>query len=264
MSAKPRILYQARGSWLHRLHPLVKLCWLVVLSISLFVIRSPAWVLAVLILTTLSFPLAGLSLRHDVRGVRFLATMGFLLFALQAVFNHSGAIVLELPLGPLNLSLTRGGLTAGVYVGGRFLCLVLMSYLFVLTTEPSALAYALMQIGLPYRYGFVLITALRLAPIFEMEGNTVYQAQLTRGVRYDIRSPRRFLTLARQLLLPLLVSALSKVDALAVSMEGRCFGKYATRTYRHVPKFSATDAAALGSLVIGSAVLVAWYTIFRF
>ena len=113
-----------------------------------------------------------------------------------------------------------------------------------------------MRIGLPYRYGFILITALRLAPIFEIEGNTVYQAQLTRGVRYDIRSPRRFITLARQLMLPLLVSALAKVDELAVSMEGRCFGKYPTRTYRRDPRFTSRDALAVAVLAVTVAVVV--------
>lgn len=251
MNTKPKILHQSRSSWLHRLHPLAKLCWLTTLSIAVFIIPSPAWVLTVLLLAVLAFPSARLSLRRDVRGIRFLTIMGSLLFLLQAIFNHRGTTLAQLALGPLNLSLTSGGLIAGIYIGGRFLALIFMSYLFVLTTEPSGLAYGLMQIGLPYRYGFALITALRLAPIFEIEGNTVYQAQLTRGVRYDIRSPRKFLTLARQLLLPLLISALSKVDALAVSMEGRCFGKYPTRTYRQVPEFATGDLVSLAILAVG-------------
>jgi len=257
MSIKPKIAYQPRASWLHSLHPLIKLCWLAGLSISLFVVSSPLWVVTVLLLAVGSFPLAGLNLRRDVRGVRFLTTMGVLLFSLQAVFNHTGSPILDMAWGPANLLITGGGIAAGVYVGGRFLSLVLMSYLFVLTTDPSSLAYALMQIGLPYRYGFVLITALRLAPIFEVESNTVYQAQLTRGVKYDVRSPRKFVTLARQLILPLLVSALSKVDALAVSMEGRCFGKYPTRTYRRTTRYTRRDILALVLLAVGL-IAVAW------
>jgi energy-coupling factor transport system permease protein len=183
--------------------------------------------------------------------------MGVLLFSLQAVFNHTGSPILNAILGPVNLLVTDGGVAAGIYVGGRFLSLVLMSYLFVLTTDPSSLAYALMRIGLPYRYGFVLITALRMAPIFEIEGNTVYQAQLTRGVKYDVRTPRKFVTLARQLILPLLVSALRKVDELAVSMEGRCFGKYPTRTYRRTPGYTRRDILALALLGAGI-IVVGW------
>jgi energy-coupling factor transport system permease protein len=257
MSTGPKIVYQPRASWLHGLHPLVKLCWLSGLSISLFVLSSPLWVLTVLLVAVTLFPLAGFSFRYDVRGIRFLATTGILLFLLQTVFNHTGAPILKASLGPVSLLVAEGGLAAGVDVGGRFLSLVLMSYLFVLTTDPSALAYALMRIGLPYRYGFVLITALRMAPIFEIEGNTVYQAQLTRGVKYDVRTPRKFVTLARQLFLPLLVSALRRVDELAVSMEGRCFGKYPTRTYRRTHGYTHWDVLALALLGAG-VLVVAW------
>jgi energy-coupling factor transport system permease protein len=157
-------------------------------------------------------------------------------------------------LGPLVI--TSGGIEAGVYIAGRFLSVILLSYLFVLTTEPNDLAYALMRAGLPYRYGFSLITALRLVPTFEQEGRTVYAAQLARGVRYDVRSPRRFLTLIRQFILPLLVSALGKVDVLAVSMEGRCFGKYPTRTFVRQVKATWRDGVAAGLLVVAVAGLV--------
>jgi energy-coupling factor transport system permease protein len=128
----------------------------------------------------------------------------------------------------------------------------------VLTTEPNDLALALMRAGLPYRYGFTLITALRLVPTFEQEGQIVYNAQLARGVRYDIKSPRRFMTLVRQFLLPLLVSALGKVDSLSVSMEGRCFGKYRTRTFLRELHATWRDGLALGLLVLATGLLVAW------
>jgi energy-coupling factor transport system permease protein len=163
------------------------------------------------------------------------------LAALQCIFVDTGPVWAE--LGPVTL--TRDGVEVGVYVAGRFLCVVLLSYLFVLTTEPNDLAYALMKAGLPYRYGFALITALRLVPVFEDEGQIVYEAQLARGLRYDTGGPARYLRLARQYVLPLLVSALGKVDALAVSMEGRCFGKYPRRTFLRDVRVTRADVVAL-------------------
>ena len=90
----------------------------------------------------------------------------------------------------------------------------------------------------------------------EQEGQVVYSAQLARGVQYDTRSPRRFLTLARQFFLPLLISALGKVDALAVSMEGRCFGKYSTRTFLRVVHVTRQDVTAIALLVLAIAATV--------
>jgi energy-coupling factor transport system permease protein len=236
---KPRLTYQPGHSVLHRLHPLVKGAWMLFGTILVFVVPNPWVILAVLGLVLLTFPVTGLRL-SQVRGTRLFASTALALAILQILFVRSGPVLVQIgPLAP-----TVGGVRAGIYVAGRFLSVVFLSYLFVLTTDPNGLAYALMRAGLPYRYGFTLITALRLVPVFEQEGQIVYNAQLARGVQYDVRSPRRFLTLARQFFLPLLVSALGKVDALAVSMEGRCFGKYPTRTFLRTVHFTRLDATA--------------------
>jgi energy-coupling factor transport system permease protein len=239
-----RITFHPGHSVFHRLHPLVKMAWLLFGTVLVFAVRSPWAVVVVVALLLLAFPLAGLRLGR-VRGTRLFVTTALLLGLLQILFVHEGTALLR--VGPLLI--TIGGLRAGVYVAGRFLSVILLSYLFVLTTEPNDLAYALMRAGVPYRYGFALITALRLVPVFEQEGQTVYHAQLARGVQYDIRSPRRFLTLARQFFLPLLVSALGKVDALAVSMEGRCFGKHPTRTFVREVHATRLDGLAVGLLL---------------
>jgi energy-coupling factor transport system permease protein len=247
-----RIAYQPGQSVLHRLHPLVKGAWLLGGTVLVFVVRSPWAVAAAVALLLLAFALARLRLGR-VRGVRLLATTAALLGLLQILFVHEGTVLVQ--WGPLTVF--SGGLGAGTYVAGRFLSVVLLSYLFVLTTEPNDLAYSLMRAGLPYRYGFALVTALRLVPVFEEEGQTVYRAQLARGVEYDVRSPRRLLALARQFFLPLLVSALGKVDALAVSMEGRCFGKYPTRTFLREVQATWLDGIALALLLLVSATAVA-------
>ena len=241
---RPRLTYQPGQSSLHRLHPLLKTAWLLFVTALVFIVPSPWVVLGIVGLALALFPLCGLRL-GGVRGMRLFAGTGLLLALLQILLVHEGTLLFQ--AGPL--AVYWGGVTAGIYVGGRFMSVVLCSYLFVLSTEPSDLAYALMRAGLPYRYGFALVTALRLAAVFEEEGLTVYRAQLARGVQYDVRSPRRFLTLARQFFLPLLVSALSKVDSLAVSMEGRCFGKYPTRTWLREAPLTRLDAV-LGALLL--------------
>lgn len=257
---KPRITYHPGRSLLHRLHPLVKGAWLIGGTVLLFVVHSPWWVLGCTALLVAAFPFSRLPLLR-LRGLRPLVVTALVLGLLQALFRREGDALVQ--VGPL--ALTRGGVEAGLYVAGRFLSVVLLSYLYVLTTEPNELAYALMQVGVPYRFGFALITALRLVPIFEREAQIVYEAQLARGVRYDARGGlrlRKLLLLARQLFFPLLVSALGKADTLAVSMEGRCFGRYPTRTYLRQTQFARRDGIALALLVAGSVVTL-WLTQWR-
>lgn len=246
-----RLTYQPGASFLHRLHPLVKLAWLAGGTVALFIIQQPVGVLIVLALAGIAFPLNDLKI-HKVRGLRLFAFTALLLFLTQVFLTNTDTPLLQ--LGPLHI--TGGGIARGIYTAGRLLSVVLLSYLFVLTTEPNDLGYALMRAGLPYRYGFMLITALRLVPLFEQEAQIVYQAQLARGIAYDRGGVKRFFTLARQFFLPLLVSAMSKVDALAVSMEGRCFSKYPHRTFLREVAFSRWDGVALGVLVVGMVAVV--------
>jgi energy-coupling factor transport system permease protein len=252
---KARITYQPGHSFLHRLHPLVKTAWLVLGTVLVFVVHSPWPVWGAVALLLVGFFLAGARL-GQVRGSRLFVTTALLLGLLQVLFVQEGSTLLD--IGPLTV--TTGGLQAAAYVAGRFLAVILLSYLFVLTTEPNDLAYALMRAGLPYRYGFALITALRLVPTFEQEGQIVYNAQLARGIEYDVRSPRRFVTLARQFFMPLLVSALGRVDSLSVSMEGRCFGKYPERTFLRQVRMGAGDWGAVAVLIVVGVVgtLVYW------
>ena len=149
---------------------------------------------------------------------------------------------------------------SGLSYSGRFLAIVFMSYLFVLTTDPSDLAYALMNFGLPYRFGFMLVTALRLAPVMEDEGLTIYRAQLARGIRYDVANPKKFLLLVQQFMLPLLISAIRRADKLVFSMEGRGFGAHTKRTFRKRPSMTNNDLnISIGLVLFYSALLFLEY-----
>jgi len=176
------------------------------------------------------------------------------LFLLQALFYRQGDPLLTLEGW---FRVTEQGVARGLLVSGRFLIILLSSQLFVVSTDPSDLAYGLMQTGLPYRYGFALVTALRLMPLFEGEARTVQHAQLVRAVRYDRRALPRAYDILRQLLLPLLVSALRKVDVLAVSMEGRHFGRYRDRTYLRRVDWAWADTLSLLLLTALLAALLA-------
>jgi len=254
---RPRISHQPGDSWLHNLHPLVKLLWMILGTLGVFLIPDP-WIALGSFTAVMAASLSARLKLRGLRGIRMFVVTAILLGVLQIIFLKEGQVALQIGPWPIYQS----GLQSGLYITARFLFIVALSYLFVLSTSPNDLAYALMQAGLPYRYGFALITALRLVPVFEEEGQTVYQAQLARGVQYDRRSLSQLPTLARQFFFPMLVSALSKVDALAVSMEGRCFGKYDTRTFRRQVPWRTADTIAMLMLLILS-IIFAWILLSR-
>lgn len=247
--------YRSGDSLFHRLYPPLKLGALVTATVLIMWVDAWWFAVGTLLLTLIMLWIAGVG-PAQAPGRRGLWSLGLALFLIQIIFVRRGRVLWE--VWPGGLTLTLGGVEAGARAAGRFLSIVQLSSLFVLTTAPSALAYSLMQLGLPYRYGFTLVTALRLAPMFRTEGNQVYEAQLVRGVRYDQGGIRRWWEMSRQLLMPLLVSALSIADTLSVSMEGRCFGAHRRRTFLRPVRFTWVDGAALALLLAGSGATIAW------
>lgn len=227
-----KLSYQLGTSLIHRLYPMTKFAWLLAGTLIVFIIQDgrllmmTAWVFTVLLVFTN---------RNiwRIRGFRYAFLTGAGLLILYLIFEKSGQVVLD--PGFELLKITSEGVMLGLRFSGRFLTIVMMSYIFILTTDPGDLAYALMKIGLPYRYGFMLVTALRLAPVLEDEGRIIYQAQLVRGIRYDQASLRKVILFAQQFMTPVLISALRRADKLVFSMEGRGFGAQSTRTFRKRP-----------------------------
>lgn len=243
--------YVPGQSVLHRLHPAVKLAWLLWATVALFLFDTWRVPVAAVLAALLLLGLAGVA-PWRIGGMRLWISLGLLILAVHALATRSG----EPLVGPL----TTGGLVAGVRTLCRLLAIVLLSALFVATTEPVTLASGLMRVGLPYRWGFALVNALRLAPVFRIEAQQVYQAQLARGVAYDAPGPRRWWLMLRHLCLPLLVSALRTAQSLSLSMEGRAFGLHPRRTFTREVRAGPADALAV-TLLAATIGLAIWYAV---
>ncbi|MFH1745836.1 MAG: energy-coupling factor transporter transmembrane component T [Planctomycetota bacterium] len=242
------MIYQPGQTVFHDMHPLVKLAWLLWGTVAVFVFDSVALALGVTGAALVLLWLAGVP-PWRITGLRLWLTLSLVILAAHLIMNQAG--------GPTEDPESQSGLVAGLRVIGRLLAVVLMSSLFVTTTEPVKLAHALMRAGLPYRWGFTLVTALRLTPLFRMEAHHVYRAQLVRGVAYDRIGPRRWWLVARHLCLPMIVSALRMTQTLSLSMEGRAFGRYPRRTSLRTVTFGARDIMA-GALLSASIALAIW------
>jgi len=59
--------------------------------------------------------------------------------------------------------------------------------------------------------------------------------------------------MARYTLVPLVVTALGKVESLAISMEGRCFGLHPRRTFLRTVPFRPADAVVMAAAIAAAA-----------
>jgi energy-coupling factor transport system permease protein len=256
----PGLNYMPGESFLHRVHPLSKLVMLILFSIAVFIIDSSVIsgiILFVIIL--LGYISAQLGLYFFWRKMRMIIIFGLMIILVQVIAVKKGFLLLEIPLIIFTLQIWSQGLLDGLKMMMRFLNIIGCSYLFVSVTDPNRLAYSLMQIGLPYRFGFMLITSLRFIPVFQQELIQIRNAQMIKGIDLEQASFRKILLGIRYLLAPLVISSLSKVDSLAISMEGRAFGLYPKRSYLYQQAFRIEDFLFL---IFFLAVFIILYAIF--
>lgn len=253
-----RLRFEDKDTLLHRLNPAMKLSALVLLVVGIIV--YPSWRLSALVLVLIltCFNLSHTPLNVTRGRTRFILTFSVLMLLVQVIVTANGSTLFYLmpklgSFGPF-LPVTDFGLEKGLAITVRFLLIVFSSMLFVSVTDPTLLAYSLARAGIPYRYAFSLVIALRFLPLFDSENNTVRMAQQSRGISLEVGSIHKILRSVRFTFFPLLVSALSRVESLSLSMAGRGFGYNDRRTYMRTTHWSAGDWAVL-CLSIGFAAL---------
>ena len=112
------------------------------------------------------------------------------------------------------------------------------------------------------RQGYSVALALRYIPDIQRDYQSISQAQQARGVELDKREK----LLARlknsvNILLPLILSSLARIDTISNAMELRGFGKNKKRTWYVQRPFARNDYLVLGLgvlLLVLSLVITFW------
>jgi len=231
------------------LNPVAKLLLLISFSVLVLLMGDVVYLL-VLVVVVLA-----LKQVFKARSVLSKTVFGFsiAIFLAQALFNHAGNELAS--LGPLEI--TTGGVTTGLLIAAKFLCLISMSWLFIATTRPADLSAALISSGFPYRYAFLPALSMRFVPVFQFEYSVVRDSQAVRGLRLE-KTLRGIIRSVRYTMTPMLFLAMSRVNHLAASMTGRGFGAYPTRTLMRPMRPSAKDAVIVAAgMALACAVYVA-------
>ena len=261
-----RFGYVPADTFIHRMNPVLKL--LILILLVSVVIIYPSWLLGILFLLaiSISFKIAKVPIQLKSGRVRFLLFFSIFLFIIQILVTINGSIIFFLipeinGIGPI-LPITDFGVERGIIMTTRFLIVVFSSMLFVSVTDPTLLAHSLTRLKVPYRYSFTLIIALRFLPLFDLENNTVRMAQKSRGLSIELGGIKKLRRSIRYTFFPLIISALSKVESLSISMDGRGFGYADSRTHlreSHWRRLDSVVFALVISLVIGIILLSLGY-----
>lgn len=136
----------------------------------------------------------------------------------------------------------------------RLVTLTSIFFLFFRTTAPEDLGNALVKVGLPYTFAFVLSTSLQFVPVISRKAQNVVDAQRSRGIPLEPGLPA--LRHYPALLAPLLIQAFQLADELAEAMEARGFGRPG-RTFWRDYRLRALDWLVLAGGLIALALIIA-------
>ena len=114
----------------------------------------------------------------------------------------------------------------------KYMAVIPVALLFIMTTNPSEFAASMNKIGISYRVGYAVAIALRYIPDVQRDYREISQAQQARGISLgkDEKTLDRIKNSAA-ILFPLVLSSIQRIETISNAMELRGFGKHKKRTW---------------------------------
>ena len=250
-------LYLDRGTWVHRLHPVVRVAAMLTVFVSAFAVERPIAQLPLIAL------LGGLLLwtgsLTNVYRLRYLFVAIFVMTLLIWTFFYGpdGAPPL-LAAGPILVSHTAPWFALGMAI--KLDVFLASGILFLSVTRIEEFAYALTRLGLPYKVGFTMTMAFRLVPVFLDAAATIVQAQRCRGLDFDRGGLWERLRRYAPVIVPVFMGGLRRADNMAMALEARGFQSPRPRTTLQAYPFGIADGLALTTLFcFAAAYLALWW-----
>ena len=137
----------------------------------------------------------------------------------------------------------------------KYLSVIPLGMMFLLTTNPSEFAASLSSIGVPYKASFAVALTLRYFPDMIRDYNDIALAQQARGL--DLSRKEKLGTRIKNIMnifVPLVFSSLDRVEIVSNAMDLRGFGKHKKRTWYSFKPLHKGDAAAI--IVSGVILLI--------
>lgn len=217
----------AGNSIIHRLNPIAKLAWVVVVLVIAFMTRNPLFLLALAVVGLVLVTAAGIW-RSFSRVMLILLPIGTSLIVFQAV-----APAFPRPWTPITtfgpFTIYQEGIYSGLSLLSRAVSMTVFALVMIMTTHPSDLFTSLKRLRVPYVLNFMLAMTLQLIPVLQREIGVVMSAQKSRGMKstgFGAVLPS---------FVPVFAGAIERVQQLSISLESRAFGSSGIKTsYRQV------------------------------
>ena len=250
--------YFPGNSPIHRLDPRMKLIFLVVYIVALFL--ASWWVSYALLLVFLvaTIAISTIPAKSFLKGMKPLIFILMFTGLLNLFFTDGEKVLLSLG----SIRITLEGLERAIMMVVRILMLICGTFLLTYTTSPIALTDGLESIMNPlkalklpvHELSMMMCIALRFIPTLIEETDKIMSAQKARGADFESGSLLDRVKALIPILVPLFVSAFRRADELATAMECRCYQGGEGRTKMKLLRYGRLDYVAL---IVGAGLLAA-------
>ena len=267
MAASTVLNYLPRKSVVHALNGTTKLAFFLLFTFASMITYDTRVLICLMLFSFAAFKLSSIRIRE----VKFMMVFMLAFLVLNNLFiflfnPDQGTVIYGTRTVLFHLfwryDVTAEQLFYTLNISLKYFVALPIAILFISATDPSEFAASLNKLGVSYRIGYAVSIALRYIPDIQRDYHNISQAQQARGVELG-KKEKLFTRLKNSvnILMPLIMSSLSRIDVISNAMELRGFGKQKKRTWYVQRPFQRSDwiALAIGAgLLIFSIVVTFW------
>lgn len=247
------VSYQPGASFLHEFHPVTNTI-LVACFILAGYLASVEVRLFLLLILVVSAAATGVFRTVARAGIPILVPLLVGLMVIHGIVTEGD----RTPLVKIGaITIWQDGVLSGLAFFGILAIFVLAGLIFVAVTHPKKLSVSLYQKGVPYKFGYVFVTALHLVPDLQHRARRILDSQQSRGLDTGGSFRNRIRALVA-LLSPLLISALISTQTRSLALEARGFSIQGPRSSLYSPVETPIDYVVRAVGVVGVLILAVW------
>ena len=245
MNNSPISKYIPLGTIIHRLDPRLKLFFVILYLVDIFIAKTVQQFGIIIFVLLIIILLSKVTLNQLVYSLQSVIILIFFTSLIHLVYNESGYVIFSI----YSFSIYSGALKGIVLITCRFILVVSIMIVLMLTTSPTEITHAieksfgfLEKLGISVStFALVLSISLRFIPTIFEETSRIINAQVSRGSNFNEGSFFEKVKKFIPILIPLFIATLKRADELANAMEVRGYSTSKKRSRYKVLRYGVID-----------------------
>ncbi|OJH00074.1 cobalt transporter [Enterococcus termitis] len=252
---------------IHKLNGTAKLIFLILLSVACMTTYDTRFLIGMTVFSLILFKISNIKWHQISFVVKFIFV--FSLMNIIAVYLFSPEYGVELYgsrtliwQGIGRFTLTQEQLFYEFNLVLKYFCTIPLVLIFLLTTNPSEFASSLNRIGVSYKISYAVALAIRYIPDIQEDFINISLAQQARGFEMSKKGKlTQRVKGTAQIVFPLILSSLDRIETISTAMELRRFGEKKKRTWYAQQPFHLGDFAVIGLAVVLTIISFALFNV---